>query len=261
MYPSVGCVVKCRRGTKTQAREGRRSEGCEMVRRRHRGGGLSGLWRGLEVVWRQESRVVYANWGGQEENADVKTKDYSAKKTKGERAVSRARSEASAVDLFPLSLTPAFAMSLTPAKDRGVSRGAATQATYLAAGKRRHIAAERDQGEVLCAVRRTVVCTPYLTRARHVHQWLCPSPCTLMHDGWMRIVYQRECEAISSQRTSCFLAQSCSTSTRPHSTASKAPHTPSLSSACRVQPRVLPPTHTIHQAIRCIHSLLFRQKC
>ena len=135
---------------------------CFERRRRHQGGGggLASLWRGLggrlsleRSCGRSENVVV----GREMQDAKMETKDYSAKKTKGEQSVPRARCEASAVDLFPLSPTPAHCAKLNSSQDCGVVGNRAICCRRNDDTSRR---LPHDAPKALCAVQST----PYLTR-------------------------------------------------------------------------------------------------
>lgn len=145
---------------------------------------------------------------------------------------------------------------------------------YLLQAKRRHIldlAARRGVACLAChhpstqnnerplyALRGTRVPHSHGVTRRHVGQWLPLSPCSLMRDGWMRSVYQSTLHSVvpGNERSSLcnqsgdLLHDDTSAPPPPHLTPPlphpphrTTPHTPMLSSARRVQPRILPPTH------------------
>jgi len=108
--------------------------------------------------------------------------------------------------------------------------------------------------KALCAMSSTPVTHSHRVTRRHVRQWLRPSPCSLMRDGWMRSVYQSILHSVvptmRDQHPFAINLETRSTSTRLHLHPSHTappppttPHTPMPSSVRRVQPRILPPTH------------------
>ena len=129
--------------------------------------------------------------------------------------------------------------------------------------KRRHIAARRGlqpvtNNAVLCAMSGHPVPHSHRVTRRHVGQWLPPSPCSLMRDGWMRSVYQSILHSVIPGNVRSSLCNLSRDSLHDDTSAPPPPshtllhrfraptasnHTPH-SSARRVQPRILPLTHT-----------------
>jgi hypothetical protein len=169
---------------------------CFECRRRHQGGGgLASLWGGLEGVCVWEMSFVWSEDVVVEremQDAKMETKDYSAEETKGEQSVPRARCEASAADLFPLSPTPAHCEKLNTSQGlRGSGRS-----RYLMQPPDKtttHRAACHTRRRSLCCCARYLVPHLHGVTRRHVGQWLQSCPCSLMRNGWTRSVCQSIC--------------------------------------------------------------------